>query len=161
MENQDKIWSHPLLCIRTSTVISNLYHLFGSSLSKFSSSIRSTAKTRLWKAKLLYYFLCMQLTLRAIHFTLTLDMNNESDLIANLHINPLGVIVVGQFCFINTLIAVSTILVLFWILFLDYLFTYKMNELFLDSAYQMFVSNGPSSTDVDTGQVTSEIDGKI
>ncbi len=84
----------------------------------------------------------MQLTLRAIHFTLTVDMNNESDLIANLHINPLGVILVGQFRFLNTLFGITIILVSFWITYLDYLFTYKMGDLFLDSAYQMIVANG-------------------
>ncbi|KAH9403805.1 hypothetical protein TYRP_014997 [Tyrophagus putrescentiae] len=53
-------------------------------------------------------------------------MNNESDLIANLHINPLGVILVGQFRFLNTLFGITIILVSFWITYLDYLFTYKM-----------------------------------
>ncbi|KAH9410098.1 hypothetical protein TYRP_009851, partial [Tyrophagus putrescentiae] len=80
--------------------------------------------------------------LRAIHFTLTVDMESESSLRANIAVNPLGALLVGQYRFLTITVAYPVFIATFWILYLDYMFTYQMKGVFLDTAYLALVSNG-------------------
>ena len=88
------------------------------------------------------FLLYLEVQLRAIHFTLTVDMESESSLRANIAVNPLGALLVGQYRFLTITVAYPVFIATFWILYLDYMFTYQMKGVFLDTAYLALVSNG-------------------
>lgn len=99
-------------------------------------------KTNLLALKLLQCLLYLEVQLRAIHFTLTVDMESESSLRANIAVNPLGALLVGQYRFLTITVAYPVFIATSWILYLDYMFTYQMKGVFLDTAYLALVSNG-------------------
>ncbi len=140
---------HPLLCVNTSTAISNLYNLFcnhilNNNLAAEFQPITNIKDRRaqLWATKLAYYCLYGQLVLRGFHFAASADLEGESALEASLSVNPLIVMVVKQFSFLNAPLLLSISFASLWVVYLDYVFTYNMDADLLDTLYQMIVDNG-------------------
>ncbi|KAH9396040.1 hypothetical protein TYRP_020120, partial [Tyrophagus putrescentiae] len=70
------------------------------------------------------------------------DLEGESALEASLSVNPLIVMVVKQFSFLNAPLLLSISFASLWVVYLDYVFTYNMDADLLDTLYQMIVGNG-------------------
>ncbi|KAH9387699.1 hypothetical protein TYRP_021029 [Tyrophagus putrescentiae] len=120
---------HPLVCINTSTAVTRLYHL-KCAPSPSPSTTRESGQ--LWRAKLVYYLLVGQVTLRGLLFTI------DSELLYN----PLAVFIISQYPFVNSPLINSLCLVSCWGVFIDYAFSYNMDSVIISNTYQLLVENG-------------------
>ena len=119
-----------LLCFRTSTAVTQYYHL------KCIPSSFLTARNesgRLWMARLAYYLLIGQLTLRGLLFS------SDSDLLYN----PLGACLVIRYPFLNNHLLINSFCLLAcWGIFIDYAFNSSMDGVLVGHTYQLMVGNG-------------------
>ena len=122
-----------LLCFRTSTAVTSLYHAKCAPSSSSSSTDRESA--RLWAVRLVYYLLIGQLTLRGLLFSLDTSDNP-------LLYNPLVAFLVSRYPFLNNLLINSFCLLSCWGLFLDYAFNNSMDGALIGHTYQLMVGNG-------------------
>ena len=119
---------HPLVCISTSTFVTQLHHLKCTP----SSSSTTQKNAQLWIARLAYYFLILQKTLQAFLFTI------DRELIYN----PIGAFAVAQYSFLSSPLINSLCLVSCWGIFLDYALNYKLDSFLISNIYQLMVENG-------------------
>ncbi len=121
---------HPLVCISTSTAVTTLYHL------KCTSPSTSTRATRegvqqLWRARLVYYLLIGQSTLRGFLFVA------DSELLYD----PLVAFTVFKYPVLSGPLLISLNLVSSWGICFDYAFNYNLDSV-LAETYQLLVENG-------------------
>ena len=119
---------HPLVCISTSTAVTTLYHL------KCTSPSTSTATregVQLWKARLVYYLLIGQSTLRGFLFVA------DSELLYD----PLVAFTVSRYPVLSGPLLISLNLVSSWGICFDYAFNYNLDSVLIDT-YQLLVENG-------------------
>lgn len=149
------ISQHPLLCIRTTTLVNYLFHLKCSHTKNTNGSHPPLAIIRrlhkyifhyIGIGKTIFYVLSIILILRAFYCVALMlnkpDHTPKVVLTTHLPYNPLIVICATRYGFFNAPILASVTLSVIWCIFFDFAFTYLQNNYQLILTYQLMITNG-------------------